>query len=205
MSNQLVVLETIYTHGMGYDPEATKAKFLDAAFAEFVEHGLAGARVDRISAAAGANKQAIYAYFGSKEGLFEAVITERLGLLLTAVPMTADDLPGYAGAMFDYLLENPGYMRLLLWKLLERSDASTDEVDAYRNKLQQIELALHLDNEKWSAIDVLLLVLSAAEAWAMSAPAIRDLDPNAGDEADRRVRHRGALVAAVAATVDALT
>lgn len=51
---------------MAYDSAATRARLLDAAHAEFAERGLAGARVDRIAAAAQANKQAIYAYFGSR-------------------------------------------------------------------------------------------------------------------------------------------
>ena len=55
---------------MAYDSAATRARLLDAAHSEFAERGLAGARVDRIAAAAQANKQAIYAYFGSKEQLF---------------------------------------------------------------------------------------------------------------------------------------
>ena len=37
---------------------------------EFSAYGIAGARVDRIASAAKANKQAIYAYFGSKDALF---------------------------------------------------------------------------------------------------------------------------------------
>ncbi|MEV6605932.1 TetR family transcriptional regulator [Kutzneria sp. NPDC051319] len=40
-----------------------------------------GAQVDRIAAAASANKQAIYACFGSKEGRFEAVPADRLRIL----------------------------------------------------------------------------------------------------------------------------
>ena len=35
-----------------------------------------GATVDEIAAAAGVNKQRIYAYFGSKNGLFEAVLRD---------------------------------------------------------------------------------------------------------------------------------
>jgi AcrR family transcriptional regulator len=82
---------------MAYDSAATRAPLLDAAYAEFSERGLAGARVERIAAVAWANKQAIYAYFGSKAGLFDAVIAARLGLLSDTVPFTPDDLPGYAG------------------------------------------------------------------------------------------------------------
>jgi AcrR family transcriptional regulator len=56
------------------DSAATKERLLEAATAEFAAHGIAGARVDRIAAAARANKQLIYAYFGSKEQLFDAVL-----------------------------------------------------------------------------------------------------------------------------------
>jgi AcrR family transcriptional regulator len=45
--------------GLPYD-SATRARLLDAAYAEFSERGLAGARVERIAAVASANKQAIY-------------------------------------------------------------------------------------------------------------------------------------------------
>lgn len=190
---------------MAYDAERTKARFLDAAFDEFVEHGLAGARVDRIAAKAGASKQAIYAHFGSKEGLFDAVLIQRHADLLSTVPLTPDDLPGYAGAMYDYLTAHPEYSRLTMWKRLERADATPAEVASYRAKLAQLDRALHLDAAKWAPIDVLLLVLAAANAWETTAPSIRALDPNATDAADRRQRERRALLAAIAAAIGALT
>ncbi|WP_217146124.1 TetR family transcriptional regulator, partial [Streptomyces sp. AC627_RSS907] len=48
------------------DSTATKARLLAAARAEFARHGVAGARVDRIAAAAKANKRLLYVYFGNK-------------------------------------------------------------------------------------------------------------------------------------------
>ena len=63
------------------DSTATKARLLEAATEEFAAHGIAGARVDRIAAAANANKQLIYAYFGSKDQLFDAVLTTRFRAL----------------------------------------------------------------------------------------------------------------------------
>lgn len=51
----------------------SRAVILAAARAEFASHGFAGARVDRIAAAAGLNKQLIYYYFGSKAALHAAV------------------------------------------------------------------------------------------------------------------------------------
>jgi len=51
----------------------SRGAILSAAQTEFAERGFAGARVDRIAAAAGLNKQLIYYYFGSKAGLHAAV------------------------------------------------------------------------------------------------------------------------------------
>jgi len=50
-----------------------RARILSAAEVEFAAHGFAGARVDRIAAAAGVNKQLLFHYFGSKAGLHKAV------------------------------------------------------------------------------------------------------------------------------------
>jgi AcrR family transcriptional regulator len=58
-------------------------RILTAAEAEFVAHGFAGARVDRIAAAAGVNKQLLFHYFESKAGLYGAVaeaVASRLDL-----------------------------------------------------------------------------------------------------------------------------
>ena len=53
---------------------ATRQRILDAAFVEFAEKGLAGARVDEIAARAGANKRMLYAHFGAKEALWLEVL-----------------------------------------------------------------------------------------------------------------------------------
>lgn len=52
---------------------STREKLLAAARAEFAEHGIAGARVERIATQAGVNKERLYSNFGSKEKLFHAV------------------------------------------------------------------------------------------------------------------------------------
>ena len=189
---------------MAYDSAAMRQRFLDAAFGEFVQHGLAGARVDRIATKAGASKQAIYSYFGSKEGLFDAVLTQRHHQMIEAVPLTPDDLPGYAGAIYDYLTAHPEYARLTMWRRLERDDASAADIEAYQSKLDQLEQSIGVDTAKWGAIDVILLVLASANAWESMAPGIRNLDPDATDPADRHARQRRALIAAVTGALAAL-
>jgi TetR/AcrR family transcriptional regulator len=56
------------------DAARTMARILAAGTKEFAEKGLAGARVDSIARRSGSNKNMIYHYFRSKEGLFEAVL-----------------------------------------------------------------------------------------------------------------------------------
>jgi AcrR family transcriptional regulator len=102
------------------DSAATKKRILDAATAEFAQAGLAGARVDRIAERAEANKQLIYAYFGSKEELFDTALEANIALLLDAVPFDAYDLPAYAAALFDFAVAHPELARLVRWHQLER-------------------------------------------------------------------------------------
>ena len=105
---------------MARDGEASRRRLLEAAAAEFAEHGIAGARVDRIAAASGVNKAQMYGWFGSKDGLFDAVFDEQLHRIVDAVPFDADDLPGYAVSLYDSYLRAPELVRLASWNRLER-------------------------------------------------------------------------------------
>jgi AcrR family transcriptional regulator len=62
-----------------YDPEETKRNILEVATAEFSAMGLAGARVDAIAERTNTTKRMLYYYFGSKEGLYEAVLDKVYG------------------------------------------------------------------------------------------------------------------------------
>ncbi|MBE1490124.1 TetR family transcriptional regulator [Plantactinospora soyae] len=187
---------------MPYDSAATRARLMDAAFHEFAERGLAGARVDRIAAAAQANKQAIYAYFGSKDELFDAMLSDRLGMLFESVPFTADDLPGYAGALFDALHATPELMRLTRWRALERDDSLPGGVESHLTKARELRASMGLSDDA-TAIDVLEITIAISGAWTDIVPELKAV----GDEdiAKRQRAHRAVVVAAVAALVDSLT
>jgi len=127
---------------MPRDSEATKRRLLDAAADEFAERGIAGARVDRIAAAAGANKALIYSYFGNKEDLFDTVFHHLVVETVHDVPIDVDDLPAYAGRLFDRNLSHPRALRLAVWRSLERGDALPDAVvAANRDKVAAIAAA----------------------------------------------------------------
>jgi AcrR family transcriptional regulator len=183
------------------DATATKKRLLAAAYEEFAQFGLAGARVDRIAEAAQANKRLIYVHFGNKSDLFDLVVANSLADLAEAVPFTAEDLPGYAGRLFDYLLEHPQVLRLTGWSQLERPEASPAQVDAYRPKIAAIAGAQQeeLVTTAVTPADVLALLLGLTTAWANASPALRSLADQPPWDPERLRVHRTAMIAAVQA------
>lgn len=107
---------------MKRDSDATKARLLDAAIAEFAAYGIEAARLDRIALEARANKQLIYRYFGDKRALFDAVIHKTMTELAETIEVTPDDIPGYLDAMRSYHASHPHVLRLLMWEALEHND-----------------------------------------------------------------------------------
>src|SRR5260370_24753351 len=107
--------------------EDTKRRILAAATAEFTEHGIAGARVDRIAAAANSNKAMLYAYFGNKEQLFEAVFALMVTAATDAIPFHARHLPAYAVPMFQRYRTDAPVARLSDWSRLEHSKPVPDD------------------------------------------------------------------------------
>lgn len=65
------------------DKRQTMSRMLAAAHQEFCNKGLAGGRIDEIARNAGVTKQLIFHYYGSKEGLFVAVLDETSDRLMT--------------------------------------------------------------------------------------------------------------------------
>lgn len=61
------------------DAELSKADILAVATEEFALNGLSGARVDAIAERTRTSKRMIYYYFGSKEGLYRAVLEKAYG------------------------------------------------------------------------------------------------------------------------------
>jgi AcrR family transcriptional regulator len=148
----------------------TRRRVLDAATIEFAAHGIAGARVDRIAAAADVNKAQMYAYYKSKDGLFDAVFTEHLDQILDAIPVTATDLPAYAASIYDIHLERPDFVRLAAWARLERTPTGDLIADSARHevKVAAITEAQHqgLVTAAFAPADVLAMVVAIAMTWS---------------------------------------
>ncbi|MER5989004.1 TetR family transcriptional regulator [Streptomyces sp. NPDC001787] len=105
---------------MSQHPESvgTRARLLAAARKEFAAHGMGGARVDRIAEHAGANKERIYGYFGSKEKLFAAVVAEALAEHAALLGPPTGDPAEYAGRIYDLHQKHPHMLRLMMWEAL---------------------------------------------------------------------------------------
>jgi len=188
---------------MAWDTERTRRLLLDAAAAEFSARGLAGARVDRIAAAAGVNKERIYSYFGDKDGLFTAVIGDRLAAVMDAVSITGtglDALTDYAGRIFDYHSAHPELARLTFWEGLEDGAPAAEEARAAacERKVTRLREAIpELDDE--AARELLLTLVTLCDGY----PSLPNLDRlyfgAQASAADRTARRRAAIVATVAA------
>lgn len=113
--------------GRTNDPERTRSNILEVALAEFAERGFDGARIDEIAAATATSKRMIYYYFGSKEGLYQAVLEEAYREMRASE--AALDLDRYepvealrrlVGFTFDHHHEHEPYIRLVMNENIQR-------------------------------------------------------------------------------------
>ncbi|HST84898.1 MAG TPA: TetR/AcrR family transcriptional regulator [Kineosporiaceae bacterium] len=181
---------------MARDSSATRARILGAAIDEFTAYGLAGARIDRIAETAGANKRSIYVYFESKELLFNAAMHRVISDLSAAVPLTEDDLPGYAGRMFDYTLAHPQAIRMSMWRKLERPAAGPNDSETYARKIQAMTSGNSSAASGLPPTDLIMLIFGLASSWMYSPDDLLTADGSDVTSAERLAVHRAALVEA---------
>ncbi len=107
-------------------PDA-RERILDAAERAFAAQGLAGARVAAIAADAGVNKAMLYYYFGSKEGLLDAVLC-RVATAVEGLAQASFEATGLAPearirAFIEgyrtLVLVHPLVVRVVVWDVLD--------------------------------------------------------------------------------------
>jgi AcrR family transcriptional regulator len=101
--------------------EKTRQAILEVALAEFADKGLAGARVDEIARQTATSKHMIYYHFGSKEGLYRAVLDRTYASFRLAEEQVdydglepIDALESLVGLSFDFHLNNPAFVRIIV-------------------------------------------------------------------------------------------
>ena len=155
------------------DAAATRRRLIEAARAEFAQYGIAGSRVDRIAANAGANKALIYNYFGSKLQLFDAVWESVVQQVIESIPIDATDLGGYAERLADAYRQHPEIRRLVSWQRLERGHEgphlfavqnAKDTVDAIARAQADGTVSDHFEPGV-----LLALIINVASLWTTSS------------------------------------
>jgi AcrR family transcriptional regulator len=148
------------------DPERTRERILDAAVAEFGEHGFAGARISAIASRAGVNQQLISYYFDGKEGLYRA-LQQRWQATGGRAARPDAPIDEVVLAFLRLGVANRSWARLLAWEGLAGDDDTGGDpgdyfaamVDDVRRRQRDGELADDLDPPY-----VLLILFAAALA-----------------------------------------
>jgi len=111
------------------DRDRTQAEILDVATREFAEHGYSGARVDDIAERTRTTKRMLYYYFGSKEGLFVAVLERAYAAIRDAERAVDVDHLDPAAAIrrlaeltFDHHEAHPDFIRLVSIENIHRGE-----------------------------------------------------------------------------------
>jgi AcrR family transcriptional regulator len=111
------------------DPARTMAEILAVATHEFADKGLSGARIDAIAAATRTSKRMIYYYFGSKDGLYLAVLEEAYRRMRAIESdLHLDDLPPMEALnklvafTYDHHRDNEDFIRLVMNENIQRGD-----------------------------------------------------------------------------------
>ncbi|MEH3130683.1 MAG: TetR family transcriptional regulator [Mycolicibacterium neoaurum] len=144
---------------------------LTAARAEFAQYGLAGARIDRIAAAAHASKERLYAHFGNKEALFREVFVTDGAELFRSVTLCPEDVAEFVGGVYDLACRRPEHLRMVTWARLEGFDLGAPEFEdapptaAALAAIGAAQADGHVD-PSWRPEDLLVMLFSVGLAWA---------------------------------------
>ncbi|WP_260928100.1 TetR family transcriptional regulator [Novosphingobium sp. 9] len=123
-----MIRETATPQRRGHDAERTREEILSVAREIFAEKGLNGARVDEIAEATHTSKRMIYYYFGSKEGLYQAVLASSYaGIRRVESEAGLEDMEPMEALLhvvrgtIDYQAQNPGFARLVAVENIQRA------------------------------------------------------------------------------------
>jgi AcrR family transcriptional regulator len=111
------------------DPDGTKENILEVATEEFVDAGFSGARVDAIAEKTKTSKRMLYYYFGSKEGLYLAVLERAYAKIRTLESRLnlenlapEDAMRSLIRNTFDHDDANPDFVQLVSIENIHRAE-----------------------------------------------------------------------------------
>src|SRR6202047_1473018 len=102
------------------DLNRTRERIMAAAQKEFAAHGFAGARTDAIARRARVNERMIFYCFDSKEGLYRAVLKQKLSEKAALIEPDEDFTTGLIKG-FSTICNDLDSMRMWQWEGLDKS------------------------------------------------------------------------------------
>ena len=140
-------LSDVRDSGMTERAVRAQGDILDVATAEFAANGYAGARVDEIAARTRTTKRMIYYYFGSKEGLYLAVL-ERVYAQIRRVErgiqideLSPDEaLRKLAEATYDHHTTHEAFIQLVSIENIHRAEHLRQSETILRENVTAITL-----------------------------------------------------------------
>jgi AcrR family transcriptional regulator len=180
---------------------STRRRLLDAAIEEFSANGLSGGRVQVIADNAKANKQGIYAYYGSKDDLFVAAFSDRIVNWREAIQFDENDLPESAGRMFDEYARSPETWRLMFWASIEQGGsrptipALSEMYGDYAERIRVAQIEGRV-TARYSPPMILGIIRSLVLTWQIQAAELGGQMPESADE------RRATIVEAIRTLLD---
>ncbi len=156
------------------DLNRTREQIMAAAQKEFAEHGFAGARTDAIARRARVNERMIFYCFESKEGLYRAVLKQKMAEKAALIEPDEDFTTGLIKG-FSTICNDLDSMRMWQWEALDKSSRKLvaeeerraffqDEVARLRRAKANGTLPVDAD------VEMLFLVSIALRAFPVAMP-----------------------------------
>lgn len=159
-----------------WEQEQRKKRIVEMAETVFFVHGYDGATLPAIADAAGYNKRTLYLYFKDKQDLFLAVVLRGLNGLCGALKQAMDraapqssDLRELAGAFFDFSMDHPEYLDLIM--------VYESRYFVYHDREPSVDPGSHLGRCQQVSDDMARMVTAAIETGKAGGGIQSDLAP----------------------------
>ncbi|MGE3841765.1 MAG: TetR/AcrR family transcriptional regulator [Vicinamibacterales bacterium] len=136
----------------------SRSRLVAAATAEFADHGLAGASIDRIARKARLNKAMIYYHFESKDALYQEIIrttiasvARRVGAIRDAALPPEEKLASFVRAFAEEATRRPEFPRVMLRETLEQGRHLDEETLRLWMSVPEAMLAILAEGQRTSA------------------------------------------------------
>ncbi len=156
--------------GMHDGKSDTRELILKTAAAAFAAHGYHHASVGGIAAAAGVTKPTVYYHFGSKAGLFQALLDravdqvyELLNAELRRAASCRERLEGLLKSVFHFARENPDLIRVSFMAAFAAREELPAEVHHLRKSARNFEVLHSIIREGQAGGE-----LAASDSWELA-------------------------------------